>query len=59
MAKSFKCADIGMKDCSFQATADTTEQLMSKVAAHAMSAHAMAQISPDIMAKVQGAIKTV
>lgn len=46
-------------NCGFQATADTTEQLMPKIAAHAMSAHAMAQISPEIMAKVQGAIKNI
>lgn len=58
MAKNFKCADIGMANCSFQASADTTEQLMPKIAAHAATAHGMAQVPPDVMAKIQAAIKS-
>lgn len=56
MAKSFKCADIGM-NCGFQTTANTTEQLMPKIAEHARTAHGMAQIQPDILANVQASIK--
>jgi len=59
MAKSFKCADISMKNCSFQANADTTEQLMPQIAAHAMTAHGMSQVPKDMMAKIQAAIKSV
>jgi predicted small metal-binding protein len=58
MAKSFKCADIGM-NCGYQETADTTEQLMPKIAAHAMTAHGMAQVPKDVMAKIQAAIKSI
>jgi predicted small metal-binding protein len=58
MAKTFKCADIGMS-CGYQETADTTEQLMPKIAAHAMTAHGMAQVPKDVMAKIQAAIKTI
>jgi predicted small metal-binding protein len=56
MAKKFKCADIGMK-CGFETTADTTEQLMPKIANHAKTAHGMTSIPSDILAKVQAAIK--
>lgn len=56
MAKKFKCADIGMK-CGFEATADTTEQLMPKIGAHAKTAHGMTEIPKDVLAKVQAAIK--
>lgn len=58
MAKKFKCADIGM-NCGFETTADTTEQLMPKVAAHAKTVHGMTEIPKDILAKVQAAIKQV
>ena len=58
MAKKFKCADIGM-NCGFEATADTTEQLMPKVAVHAKTVHGMTEIPKDILAKVQAAIKQV
>ncbi len=56
MAKKFKCADIGL-NCGFEATADTTEQLMPKIATHAMTAHGMTTIPNDVMTKVQAAIK--
>jgi predicted small metal-binding protein len=58
MAKKFKCADIGM-DCGFETTANTTEQLMPNIANHAKTAHGMAEIPKDILAKVQAAIKDI
>jgi len=56
MAKSFKCADVGM-NCGFQTTANTTEQLMPKIADHAKTAHGITQIPKELLAKVQAAIK--
>jgi predicted small metal-binding protein len=53
---SFKCKDIGM-DCPFETTAPTEAELMKNIAAHAMSAHKMVTIPPDVMAKVKAAIK--
>jgi predicted small metal-binding protein len=53
---SFACKDIGM-DCKFETTAPTEAELMKKIAAHAMSAHQMVTIPPDVMAKVKAAIK--
>ena len=58
MAKTFKCADIGMK-CGYQETADSTEQLMPKIAAHAKSAHGMSEVPKEILAKISAAIKEV
>jgi predicted small metal-binding protein len=58
VAKKFKCADIGM-NCGFETTANTTEQLMPKIADHAKTAHGMTEIPKDILAKVQAAIKDV
>lgn len=58
MTKKFKCADLGMK-CGFEATADTVEQLMSKIASHAKEAHGMTDIPKEILTKVQAATKDV
>jgi predicted small metal-binding protein len=58
MAKMFKCADIGMK-CGYQETADTVEQLMPKIAAHAKSAHGMTEVPKEIMTKINAAIKDI
>jgi predicted small metal-binding protein len=58
LAKKFKCADIGM-NCGYETTADTTEQLMPKIAAHAKSAHGMSEVPKEIMAKISAAIKNI
>jgi predicted small metal-binding protein len=58
MAKKFKCADIGM-NCGYVETANTTEQLMPKIAAHAKNAHGMTEVPKEIMAKISAAIKDV
>ncbi|MEL9914653.1 MAG: DUF1059 domain-containing protein, partial [Thermoplasmatales archaeon] len=57
MAKySFKCADIGM-NCGFETKASTKEELMPLIAEHAKTAHNMSEIPPDVMEKVNKAIK--
>lgn len=53
---SFKCADLGMK-CPFEAKADTEDELMKKIAAHAASVHDMKTISPDMRDKIKKVIK--
>ncbi|MDP3879564.1 MAG: DUF1059 domain-containing protein [Dehalococcoidales bacterium] len=53
---TFKCADVGMA-CSFEASAATKEELMQKIAKHGEEAHGLKTIPPDIMAKVEQAIK--
>ena len=53
---SIKCKDLGM-DCGFKATAETEEELLKMVAAHAAEVHGMKEISPEVMEKVKAAIK--
>ncbi|MGC8516863.1 MAG: DUF1059 domain-containing protein [Candidatus Acidifodinimicrobium sp.] len=56
MKYEFACKDIGM-DCGFKASAKTKEELMPKIAAHAKEKHGIDPIPPDLMQKVQAAIK--
>jgi predicted small metal-binding protein len=56
--KQFKCADIGMK-CGYEETANTTEQLMPKIAAHAKTAHGMNDVPKEVMMKINAAIKEI
>jgi predicted small metal-binding protein len=53
---SFKCKDIGL-ECPFEATADTQDELMKKISAHAASVHNMKTVSPEMMEKIKKAIK--
>ncbi len=56
MTKSIACADVGVTDCNWSATAETEEELMAKCQAHAKE-HGHDQIPDDLMAKIKGAIK--
>lgn len=56
MAKSIACKDVGM-NCEFKATADTTEELMQKAAAHAREAHGLDSIPEFMMPAVHAAIR--
>jgi predicted small metal-binding protein len=54
--KHIACADI-MPDCSFTASAATEEELLNTVAVHAAHAHGVTDVTPELKAKVQAAIK--
>ena len=56
MAKEMRCADVGM-DCDFEARAETTEELMGMVAAHAAQAHGITEITPELQAKVAAVVR--
>ena len=56
MTKSMSCADVGATDCGWSATAETEEELMAKIQAHAKE-HGHDQIPQELMAKIKGAIK--
>ena len=56
MAKVLKCGDL-MPGCSFVAEGRDEAEVLSKGAEHAKTAHGMATIPPDVMAKVKSAIK--
>jgi predicted small metal-binding protein len=56
MAKVLRCKDVGF-DCGYEIRADTEEELMEKVAAHAAQVHDMKEVTEDVAAKVKAAIK--
>ncbi|MDG7001524.1 MAG: DUF1059 domain-containing protein [Nitrososphaerota archaeon] len=54
----FKCADAGMTGCFFQVQGAATEDEVLKIAAvHAKSTHNIETVSPELAAKVKGAIR--
>lgn len=56
MAKVLRCGDL-MPGCSFVAEGKDMAEVMAKGAEHAKKAHGIATIPPDMVAKVQAAIK--
>ena len=58
MAKQLACDDL-MKGCKFIAKAANEQELLKKVASHAAQAHAVKEISPELLAKVRAAMKEV
>ena len=58
MAKSICCRDVGV-DCDFKATAETVDELLQQCVSHAKSAHGIEEITPELAAKVQSAIRDV
>jgi len=56
MAKILKCGDV-MPGCSFVMEGKDVAEVMAKGAEHAKKDHGLAAIPPDMVAKVQAAIK--
>jgi predicted small metal-binding protein len=56
MPKTLSCRDVGV-DCDFQATGNTNEEILAKAAEHAKLAHGFDDIPPELLDKVQAAIK--
>ena len=55
---SFKCADIGM-NCGFEVKGSKdANEIMAIAAAHARSSHGISNPPPDLVAKLQKAIKS-
>jgi predicted small metal-binding protein len=44
--------------CAYSASAPTEEELLKQVAVHAAHDHGITEITPELAAKVKGAIKT-
>ena len=55
--KHIACGDV-VPGCTFTASAETAEDLVKKVVAHAAEKHGVTEVSPDLAAKVQAAIRT-
>jgi predicted small metal-binding protein len=56
MAKQLKCGDL-MPGCKFVAEGKDVAEVMQKGAEHAKTAHGITTIPPEMMKKVQAAIK--
>lgn len=56
MSKVIRCKDVGF-DCPGVIRAETEDQALSLAAEHAKTAHGMQVISPDLVAKVRGAMQ--
>jgi predicted small metal-binding protein len=57
MKMHIACGDV-VPGCSFTASAANEEELVKKVMAHATHAHGVTEVTPELAAKVQAAIKT-
>ena len=55
MKKHIACGNV-VPGCSFTASAATEEELIQKVAEHAAHAHGVAEVTPELAAKVKAAI---
>jgi predicted small metal-binding protein len=58
MAKQLRCRDVGL-DCDFEASGNTEEEVLQQASAHARTVHQIADMPPELAAKVRGAIRTV
>lgn len=53
---SFKCKDLGL-NCSFETTAETEDELMKELMAHADKDHGMKAIPPALVEQVKKVVK--
>ena len=56
MGKMLKCRDVGV-DCDFEAHGNTEVEILQKAAEHAKGCHKGVQLTPELIAKIKGAIK--
>jgi predicted small metal-binding protein len=56
--KELRCRDIGA-DCDYVVRGKTDEEIFTKAAEHAMTAHGMKGIPPELMEKAREAIRSV
>lgn len=55
MPKHIACNNI-VPGCTYTADAASEDELLRKVAEHARTAHGVKDVSPELLAKVKGAI---
>ena len=56
MAKSISCKDAG-KDCSWSASAESLEELMSQVTEHVLAEHKEIELNSENIANIKLLIK--
>ena len=54
--KYIACAAV-VPDCPFEATAQTEEELLQMVIAHAKHTHGITEVTPELAAKVKAAME--
>jgi len=57
MAKQITCGDV-VPGCGWKASAQTEDELLKQVAAHASEAHGVEEVTPELAAQVRAAIQT-
>ncbi len=58
MAREVRCRDLGF-DCPGVVKAENDQALLEQVAEHAREAHGIAEVGPEMVAKVKAAIREV
>jgi predicted small metal-binding protein len=56
MGKVLACRDVGV-DCDFVARGASTEEVMEKAKAHAVTDHGFSDIPPELLDKARAAIR--
>lgn len=55
--KSFKCADMGHKDCSWEVSGRSEEELMPQIERHGRERHGIANLDDDSKRRVRSNIR--
>ena len=56
MTKNISCSDAG-KDCGWSASADTEEELMTKVTEHVLAEHKEIELDAESISSIKSLIK--
>jgi predicted small metal-binding protein len=54
--KNLACKEV-VPGCPFTASAETEEELLKQVAAHANHSHGIKEVTPELLSKVKSAIR--
>jgi predicted small metal-binding protein len=57
MTKHIACDDV-VKGCAFTASAESEQELIEKVKAHAAEKHGVREVTPELAAQVKAAIRS-
>jgi len=57
MTKHIACGDV-VEGCGFKASAETEEELLEQVTAHAAKDHGVKEVTPELAARVKAAIES-
>jgi predicted small metal-binding protein len=57
MAKQISCGDV-VPGCAWTADAQTEDELLRQVTAHAAQEHGVKEVTPELAAQVKAAIRT-